>query len=322
MHATLLLNAADGGQRRCILVTNNEVAEEEARRLAGQGHQPNDPAWEAQGICRSVTFPRCKYVIRGRRDDGTELAGEYLTGRTVSKEKPRIFRQLSFIDPAALSSAAGKREVVSLIEGIPQTEIKAETAFFVSDKHSATILFDERQGQAWLEALEGQEHISHFYLITPDAKTFAGLKQAITALLGPLEVAEEEKRPMQAGFKANLEYFKLEFLDPHEVQLGQQFRAILPILWLMAGASGPRPQASGQEPYLIPAANPLAVLLDETQFRPFKAEVDARPDLSHIFLVTDSEDAFFDMKSELNAPHIIMLYKNYLQNFKINTRQG
>lgn len=127
---------------------------------------------------------------------------------------------------------------------------------------------------------------------------------------------------MKEGFKANLEYFKLEFLDPNEVQLGRQFAAILPILWLMAGAKGPRPHSTGQEPYLLPAANPFAVLLDETHFRPFKAEIEARSDLTHVFLVTDSEDAFYDMKSELDAPNVIMLYKSYLQNFKINTQRG
>lgn len=321
LHATLLLNAADGGNRQCILVTNNEVAEAEAKRLSAQGYRPNDPEWEAQGICRSVTFPRCKYVIQGRRDDGTELAGEYLTGRTVTREKPRTFRQLGFIDPVTLTTAARKKEVVSLIEGIPETGITADTAFFVSDKHTATILFDDTQAGAWLEALEDQDHISHFYIITQSNKRFNELKQSINDMLGPLEVAEEEKRPMKDGFKANLEYFKLEFLDPNQVQLGQQFAAILPILWLMAGAKGPRPHASGHEPYLIPAANPFAVLLDETHFRPFKSAVETRADLTHIFLVTDSEDAFFDMKSDLDAPNIIMLYKSYLQNFKINTRQ-
>ncbi len=321
LHATLMLNAADDGHRRCILVTNNEVSENEARQLLVQGYQPNNPEWEAQGICRSVTFPRCKYVIQGKRDDDTELEGEYLTGRSISKEKRRTFRKLGFIDTATLTTAARKKEVVSLIEGIPQTDIKAGAAFFVSEKHTASILFDDTQTEAYLEALDEQEHITHFYIITQSNKTFAELKQAINDLLGPLQVPEEEKLPLKNGFTANLEYFKLEFLDPHEVQLGQQFAAILPILWLMAGSKGPRPYSTGNVPYLIPADNPFAVLIDETHFRSFRAAIESRPDLSHIFLVTDSEDAFFDMKTKINAPHIIMLYKSYLQNFKINTQR-
>ena len=57
LNAVNLLNAADGGQRRCILVTNNEVSAEEAATLTSQGFQPSDSVWEAQGICRSVTWP-------------------------------------------------------------------------------------------------------------------------------------------------------------------------------------------------------------------------------------------------------------------------
>lgn len=40
MHAVNLLNAEDGGHRRCIMVTNNEVSAEEAGTLLAQGYQP------------------------------------------------------------------------------------------------------------------------------------------------------------------------------------------------------------------------------------------------------------------------------------------
>ena len=75
LNAVNLLNATDGGQRRCILVTNNEVSAEEAAALSARGLQPGDADWEAQGICRSVTWPRSKYTILGQRDDGSVLTG-------------------------------------------------------------------------------------------------------------------------------------------------------------------------------------------------------------------------------------------------------
>jgi adenine-specific DNA-methyltransferase len=37
LHATALLNAEDGGKRRCILVTNNEVGDSRAKELAAEG---------------------------------------------------------------------------------------------------------------------------------------------------------------------------------------------------------------------------------------------------------------------------------------------
>lgn len=323
LHAVNLLNAADNGRRRCILVTNNEVSEEEAKQLKKQGLHPGDDAWEQQGICRAVTWPRSKYTILGRRDDGSELEGEYITGQTTSKEKARTFRRLGFIDPAALATAARKKEIVSLIDAIPQTHIKPDTAFFVSEdeKHTAAILFDDTQADAFLDALEEMDHITHFYIVTGSSKLFRQLKEQIEALLGPIEVQEEEKRPMRDGFPANLAYFKLDFLEKDEVALGRQFREILPLLWLRAGATGPRPELPNDESLpamLLPSQNHFAVLLDETRFADFRDAVANRPDLSHIFLVTDSADTFRDMAAQLTAPHIIQLYRDYLENFTIN----
>jgi adenine-specific DNA-methyltransferase len=79
LNAVNLLNTADNGNRRCILVTNNEVSAEEAKNLQEQGLMPGDAEYEKHGICQSVTYPRCKYTILGKRDDGTLLDGDYLT---------------------------------------------------------------------------------------------------------------------------------------------------------------------------------------------------------------------------------------------------
>jgi adenine-specific DNA-methyltransferase len=40
LHAVNLLNAEDGGHRRCIMVTNNEVSADEAKSLTERGFQP------------------------------------------------------------------------------------------------------------------------------------------------------------------------------------------------------------------------------------------------------------------------------------------
>lgn len=55
LHAVNLLNAEDGGNRRCILVTNNEVSAEEATELEKKGIKTGDPEWDQLGIARYVT---------------------------------------------------------------------------------------------------------------------------------------------------------------------------------------------------------------------------------------------------------------------------
>lgn len=125
--------------------------------------------------------------------------------------------------------------------------------------------------------------------------------------------------PMAEGFAANLEYFKLDFLDPQEIQMGRQFGAILPILWMMAGSRGPRPEAPAPHaPWLLPDGCPFVVLMQETRFKEFVRHVESRSDLTHVFIVTNSQDTVYKLRHEWPELHVVQLYKDYLENFRIN----
>ena len=210
LHAVNLLNAEDGGNRRCILVTNNEVSESEAKKLTKEGHHPGDEKWERLGIARYVTWPRTVCSIEGHDVNGNPLKGNYL----------------------------------------------------------------------------GSD------------------------------------RPMSEGFPANAEYFKLGFLDKDSVSLGAQFREILPLLWLKAGAVGERPELPGEdEPsMLILPKNDFAVLLDEGCFGEFMDKLGEIPKLSTIYLVTDSEDLFRSMAGQLGEVDAYQLYRDYIDNFILGAR--
>ena len=332
LNAVNLLNATDGGQRRCILVTNNEVSAEEAAALSARGLQPGDAEWEAQGICRSVTWPRSKYTILGQRDDGTVLTGEYLTGKTVEREKARSFTQIGFVDPAQLDTLPKKKQVVALIDGLPQTLVKEPCPFIVSEGHKASVLFDPAAAEDWLEALDGQEHITDFYIVTPVKRVFDQLKAQVAELLGPILVPEEEKRPMSAGFAANLAYFKLDFLERERVSLRRAFHEILPLLWLKAGAVGPRPELKRGEPEPVlfaPEGSNFVVLLDETRMGRLLKSLEGRTGLSLVFIVTDADESFKTMAQDVREVAakanpglaVVQLYRDYLLNFMINKNQ-
>lgn len=332
LNAVNLLNATDGGSRRCILVTNNEVSSEEAAALTARGLQPGDDEWEAQGICRSVTWPRSKYTILGQRDDGSVLTGEYLTGKTVEREKARSFTQIGFVDPAQLDTLPKKKQVVALIDGLPQTLVKDPCRFIVSEDHRASVLFDPTAAEDWLEALDGQEHITDFYIVTPVKRVFDQLKTLVTELLGPILVPEEEKRPMSAGFAANLAYFKLDFLERERVTLRQAFREILPLLWLKSGAVGPRPELPRGEPEPVlfaPEGSNFVVLLDETRMGRLLKSLEGRTGLSQVFIVTDADESFKTMAQDVREVAgqanpglgVVQLYRDYLLNFMINKNQ-
>lgn len=211
LHAVNLLNAEDGGHRRCIMVTNNEVSAEESKMLAAKGYKPGDDEWNKLGVARYVTWPRTVCSIEGHDVKGNPLSGKYA----------------------------------------------------------------------------GSE----------------------------LE--------MSSGFKANCEFYRLGFLDKNEVALGTQFKEILPLLWLKAGAVGKRPEiADGEHPnMLVLPQNKLAVLMDESAFMEFDTLLDEHPEIETVFIVTDSERAYREMISGLKVQNTYQLYRDYLDNFRINARR-
>jgi adenine-specific DNA-methyltransferase len=328
LHAVNLLNAEDGGSRQCILVTNNEVSEQEAKSLRQESHAPGDAEWEKHGICRSVTWPRTEYSILGRRGDGSFLEGDYYTNQTVEKEEARLFFQLGFIEDGAALSVADKKQIISLLrskEGknlLPQTLVKPDSAFIVSDKHAASILFDCSASDKWLEALEDQDHITEFYIPTKDNAVFASLKEKVSELLGPVIVSENLKRPMKDGFASNVEYFKLGFLDRENVSLGRQFREILPLLWLKAGAIGNRPKVpKGQIPdMLVLPQNSFAILTNEELSSQFIVKLKPEKDISTVYVVTNSESAYRHIASQIKARKTYQLYRDYIDNFILGVR--
>ena len=76
-HAVMRLNKQDGGRRRSISVTNNEVSYKESKKLTKEGFRPGDPEWEQWGICDFVTKPRIEAAITGKTPDGDPITVSY-----------------------------------------------------------------------------------------------------------------------------------------------------------------------------------------------------------------------------------------------------
>ena len=207
LHAVNLLNAEDGGNRRCIMVTNNEISTEERKSFEARGIQQGDPEWEARGIARYVTWPRNVCSIEGHDVNGNPLKGNYI-GSDI---------------------------------------------------------------------------------------------------------------PMADGFKANAVFFKLGFLDKTKVSLRMQFKELLSTLWMKAGAIGKCPTIDAAVPdMLILPENKMAVLTDENQFCEFSAQLAQHPEIKVVYLVTDYESSFVAMTQALEGKQTYQLYRDYLDNFRIN----
>lgn len=129
-----------------------------------------------------------------------------------------------------------------------------------------------------------------------------------------------EEFPMADGLSENAAYYKLGFLDKTSVALGRQLEKLLPVLWLKAGAHDSCPKLQNEKAKMIVLPkNKFAILMDEKHFQEFDIEVQKYPEIQTIYIVTDSEAGYREMISGYAEKDTFQLYRDYLDNFRINT---
>lgn len=118
LHAVNLLNAEDGGKRRCILVTNNEVSDAEEKTFRKQGLTPADDDWQKFGIARYVTWPRTVCSIEGHDINGDPLKGNYLDSDLAMADgfnANAAFFKLGFLDKDFVALGRQFKEILPVI---------------------------------------------------------------------------------------------------------------------------------------------------------------------------------------------------------------
>ena len=163
LHAVNLLNAEDGGRRRCILVTNNEVSEAEAKRLTAAGLTPADDAWQELGIARHVTWQRTVCSIEGHDINGAPLKGTYLgTERAMADgfAANAIFFKLTSLDKDAVAAGDCFKELLAVLwlkaGGLgkcPTLEAETLPPYKIFAENKFAVLLDERHFGTFAEAL-------------------------------------------------------------------------------------------------------------------------------------------------------------------------
>lgn len=215
MHAVHLLNAEDGGDRRCIIVTNNEISESEEKEFIEQGVCKGSPEWEEKGIARYVTWPRIVNSIMGIDYEGKPLAGQYLTSKVTKAEIKKTYIHINYIsNPMELKKVQKKKLLASLCKGkLPQNVIGDNCKFAYSEnsKYTATVLFDDTAIDEWIEHIKVNDNIDTFYIITSKPSVFKKAKEKIEAVFEPRFENVPVKIPMSTGFNANVKYFKCDW---------------------------------------------------------------------------------------------------------------
>lgn len=316
LHAVNLLNREDGGHRRCIMVTNNEVSADEETAFRARGLHKGDEEWEKFGIARYVNWPRTKCSIEGIDVNGQPINGEYITSNTQEIMQKRVIKQLSFDIPVGRQGINVKKQIVALINDkkMPQNSVTDECPYIVKEDASTAILFDINSFDDFFKEIH--EDIETIYVVSSNNKAFNAVKRELN------ELPERTKTvpvtcPMSDGFKANAVFYKLTFLDKEAVSLGTQLDKLLSILWMKAGAHGICPTHVEGE-YAIFPENKMAILIDEYGFDELKEEIEQHPDIETVYIVDDSEDNYRALAAQLSVKNTYQLYRDYLDNFKIN----
>lgn len=90
---------------------------------------------------------------------------------------------------------------------------------------------------------------------------------------------------------------------------------------MKGGAIGKCPalESDGLPEMLILPQNKMAVLIDEIYYSEFDAELSQHPEIQTVFIVTNSEIAYRSMIRAYDGKDCYQLYRDYLDNFRINT---
>lgn len=121
---------------------------------------------------------------------------------------------------------------------------------------------------------------------------------------------------MSAGFDENVEFFRLDFLDPDDVVLGLRLAELAPVFWLDAGAIGRRGPIDEGAAFVLPVDAPYAYLFRASGLRELVQQLQSRPDVTHVFVVTDSDEAYASLCQRLpRGIETSMHYRDYLSAF-------
>ncbi len=193
LHAVNLLNAEDGGNRRCIMVTNNEVSDAEAKEFQKKGLRPGDQEWESKGIARYVTWPRTVCSIKGENIKGEPLKGDYLGG---DKDNPRkmsdgfkanaAFFKLGFLNPGAVALGRKFEELLPVLwmkagahgECPKYSPSDKERGYVVWPENKMAVLFDEGSFAKFAKEVRDTPQVETIFVVTDYEPSYRAVVEA------------------------------------------------------------------------------------------------------------------------------------------------
>jgi adenine-specific DNA-methyltransferase len=190
------LNKQLGGQRRAIVVTNNEVAADEQEALRESRFRPGDPDWERFGICEYLTRPRLEAAITGRTPDGSLIKGDYRFTDEFAiadgfEENIEFFR-LTYEAPLRVASNREFAKIAPLLwirAGSRGRRIDdISSGWDVADTYG--VLTDLDHTQQFLRAVAASKTVAIAYIVTDEERLFEWVSQQLPGAVTPVRLYE------------------------------------------------------------------------------------------------------------------------------------
>ena len=214
-HAVLSLNKEDGGNRKFILCTNNELNGLE-KELQEKGLSEKEI--EKYGICQRVTYPRLEKVIKGYKKNGN---GEKVGGLSGNLQyfRTALIKDTKNKDQTRLDLTEKCTEMLCVKENIFNLKTEKEDyKIFASNKGDKFLcvfynLFDESFAEFLKEIkkLKGEKKIYMFSIDgTTDRKLFAGVKDCVIEEI-PQKIIDIYKQIVKMNIPVKADTIFLEF---------------------------------------------------------------------------------------------------------------
>lgn len=178
-HATLRLNKRDGGQRRSISVTHNEVSDSTRAALLEGGLRPVDPEWQANGIFESVTKPRIEKAMVNGHPDGFDENVEFFTLTYEAPLRVQANRDFERIAPLLWLRAGSRGRRVDVI---------ADKGWDVAEAYG--VLFDLDRAAEFVAAVRRSAAVTHTFVVTDDDRLFQAVVRDLPDSVEPVRLYE------------------------------------------------------------------------------------------------------------------------------------
>ncbi len=196
-HAVMRLNRQDGGHRRCISVTNNEVAADEQKALREQGLRPGDAEWEKHGICDYITKPRVASAITGKTPSGEPIKGDYKFTDEFPMaegfEENAEFFTLTYETPVSISQNRAFARIAPLLwlrAGSRGSRIDKlpDAGWAVADAYG--LLVDVDAATPFCKAVNAANSLQLAYIVTDDDRRFQAIAHRLPDGVEPVRLYE------------------------------------------------------------------------------------------------------------------------------------